>query len=626
MELMGLKVQTRVPTGVDAKSNSKASPSNDSSGLFQKKLDQFSPSPEKAQVSEPPVANTSWRKSSPQLPNSKNLPPQLKQEDTTNVADPAPERSVEDTIAKPQQLESGPVDSLTRRSAIQVFMKKMEQEVGVDSSELVQAMNQLSAAELAAPPEANVDKIIGFLDLTPAQQEKAAALFNEMLAHSEAASMAEYLQATDRQLSLAVMSRNQARQENVNQSIAKMNEQFFTQPQGKVTPQEALAKSQPRTDEAQRGNSVISPAFMAQAPSQASSAGMAPSAAPAPVVASMQAMNSPAGFNAPPAPAASFFPQGVEMSQAGMSTAPMAPVAPAMVDGMPLTMPTEWAGISKASMGRSAYGVSSNKAQNSADGLGLTDGLVDLSSAELAQLDPAAMNPEFDNNSQQFSSQQQMFKEIAEKAESGEFFDVESAQMTVKADPSMASQPQEKSALKAESFMVAHQPTDGEQAANVKEIISQAQFLVKNGGGEMKIALNPEGMGQLNMKVAVQDGQVSIEMITESDEVKKLLEKGLGDLKATLASHKLNVDNVKVDFSGEIAKAFDHAHDEAQRQSAQNFMEQFRQENGAWRRNMFDFQAGDMGRYPGGNGPQDELLRVQASKPKAQQRRLDLVA
>ncbi|MEO0336231.1 MAG: flagellar hook-length control protein FliK, partial [Pseudomonadota bacterium] len=137
--------------------------------------------------------------------------------------------------------------------------------------------------------------------------------------------------------------------------------------------------------------------------------------------------------------------------------------------------------------------------------------------------------------------------------------------------------------------------------------------------------LNPEGLGQIQLKVATEGEQVKVDMIAESNEAKKLIEKGLGDLKATLSSHKLNVENLKVDLAADIQKQFDHAHDEAQRQSAQQFMESFREQNGSWRQSFFDMPGV---RAPGSGLTEDGLtLETLEQRKKAKSsRRLDLVA
>ncbi|NQZ02696.1 MAG: flagellar hook-length control protein FliK [Bdellovibrionales bacterium] len=193
------------------------------------------------------------------------------------------------------------------------------------------------------------------------------------------------------------------------------------------------------------------------------------------------------------------------------------------------------------------------------------------------------------------------------------------------ADAGTKSQSIEKAAATSSAFSLAPEPTEAEQAKNVREIMQQTQFLMKKGGGEAKVTLNPEGLGQIQLKVSTEGEQVAVDMVAESSEAKKLIEKGLGDLKATLASHKLNVENLKVDLASDIQKQFDHAHDEAQRQSAQQFMESFREQNGAWRQSFLDMPGV---RMPGSRGAEDGLTleTLEERKKSSSSRRLDLVA
>lgn len=83
--------------------------------------------------------------------------------------------------------------------------------------------------------------------------------------------------------------------------------------------------------------------------------------------------------------------------------------------------------------------------------------------------------------------------------------------------------------------------------ANIDSIMSQAQYLVKKGGGEVSVKMSPEGMGEVHLKVLLQDGKLNIEMQTQDKNVKKLIEESLSDLKSGLAAHRLSLEHVKVD-------------------------------------------------------------------------------
>jgi len=168
-------------------------------------------------------------------------------------------------------------------------------------------------------------------------------------------------------------------------------------------------------------------------------------------------------------------------------------------------------------------------------------------------------------------------------------------------------------------------PTETEMQENLREVIRGAQVMVKNGGGEMKVNLHPEGLGHLNLKVMVQNGEVKVEMITTSDETKKLLEKGLSELKSGLSAHKLNVEHVKIETAQRTAEQMmQNQQEAAERGFQQRFLQDFRDQNGFRR-----FQA--MGIEPARRmtsqttDPADNEIGA-AERRRRVERRLDLVA
>ena len=59
--------------------------------------------------------------------------------------------------------------------------------------------------------------------------------------------------------------------------------------------------------------------------------------------------------------------------------------------------------------------------------------------------------------------------------------------------------------------------------------------------------MNPDGMGEVHLKVLFQDGKLNIEMQTQNKDVKKLIEDSLSELKSGLAAHRLSLEHVKID-------------------------------------------------------------------------------
>lgn len=129
-------------------------------------------------------------------------------------------------------------------------------------------------------------------------------------------------------------------------------------------------------------------------------------------------------------------------------------------------------------------------------------------------------------------------------------------------------------------------PTQAETDTNVRQLMSQAQYLIKKGGGEVKVEMTPEGMGPVQLKLMVQDGKVQVQMSATTDEAKKMIESSLAELKTSLAAHKLSVDHIKVDVVNNIAT--DTAtnnqmnnNSDAQRDNARQFWNQFNENFGS---------------------------------------------
>jgi flagellar hook-length control protein FliK len=124
--------------------------------------------------------------------------------------------------------------------------------------------------------------------------------------------------------------------------------------------------------------------------------------------------------------------------------------------------------------------------------------------------------------------------------------------------------------------------TSDSQIDNMESIVRQARSFIKDGGGSMEIHLQPEGLGKVQLKVNVHEGKVNVEMMTDNPAAKKALEEGLFDVKNALEGQKLIVDTLKVEMSQDYQRDFtdlkDHMQEQANRDFAQDFLEQFRQD------------------------------------------------
>jgi hypothetical protein len=127
-------------------------------------------------------------------------------------------------------------------------------------------------------------------------------------------------------------------------------------------------------------------------------------------------------------------------------------------------------------------------------------------------------------------------------------------------------------------------PTESQHKTNLDQIVTHARTFLKDGGGEMVMKLTPEGLGTVDLKVAVKDGQVSIEINTQNEHIKKMFEEGSKDLLGALEVQNLKVDSLKVNMADHIQKDMNmNQFNMSDKDFARNFMGQFRDERQGFR-------------------------------------------
>jgi flagellar hook-length control protein FliK len=112
-----------------------------------------------------------------------------------------------------------------------------------------------------------------------------------------------------------------------------------------------------------------------------------------------------------------------------------------------------------------------------------------------------------------------------------------------------------------------NKPEDTQAAdeAGLKEILNQAQYLVTKGGGEVTVKMSPDGMGEVQLKMMLVNGKMSLEMNTHDKNVQKLIQDSLSDLKSSLAAHQISVEHVTLNNKISTVQDAQNA------QSSQNF-------------------------------------------------------
>jgi len=97
------------------------------------------------------------------------------------------------------------------------------------------------------------------------------------------------------------------------------------------------------------------------------------------------------------------------------------------------------------------------------------------------------------------------------------------------------------------------------QRSNVKEslenqlltqVIKKVQLNLKPGQSEVKMRLQPEHLGELQMNLTLQDGKVTAQFLTANQEVKENLESNLPQLKQGLQDQGIKVEKLTVLIAG----------------------------------------------------------------------------
>ncbi|MCB0356351.1 MAG: hypothetical protein KDD40_05055, partial [Bdellovibrionales bacterium] len=102
---------------------------------------------------------------------------------------------------------------------------------------------------------------------------------------------------------------------------------------------------------------------------------------------------------------------------------------------------------------------------------------------------------------------------------------------------------------------------------------------------------------------------------------------GISELKATLAAHKLNVENIKVDTSSNLMSDLSDKQQDAERQFAQQFLGEFHRNNESWRNNFYDITGARAYKSQTQEDAENPLLQASGyERGRKAQSRLDLVA
>lgn len=417
--------------------------------------------------------------------------------------------------------------SQSREQVMLQFMDSMESEFSIPPARIAEAMANLSESDQLSSPEDSASKVISQLNLPTDQEQKAYALYMGMLAQLKLAgesnpkSMATPAFMASAAVPVGMLNAKEKRTQ-LNSSLDQLSQKFFMKPQ--AAPEVPAMGMQ---DSVQMSKMMD----MNSLGDQSTYAAMAPR---------QSQMPSDKGF-----PVMDKSPSvGVEEQV----LAEMDKMDPESAEGQKLAKALAALSVAAAALNDSAPAVDAN--QQTAQ----------VAPMNFSQMAKAAQEEqgfgESSNDQKSSHGDQSMFSQhVAGQA-------VHSA----KAEAASSVNPQFAGALAIADQTAGAGAQDNQ--ANIQQIMKQAQYMIKKGGGESKIQMNPEGLGEIHMKVVVNDGKVNLEMTADNKETKKLIESSLNDLKTNLSQHKLSVDQVRVDVSSQSANDKHHS------DSQQNFQRQ----------------------------------------------------
>ena len=86
---------------------------------------------------------------------------------------------------------------------------------------------------------------------------------------------------------------------------------------------------------------------------------------------------------------------------------------------------------------------------------------------------------------------------------------------------------------------------------NFHQLVEKALFTVRDGQSEARIALKPDHLGQVQMKIVTENNHVTIKIVTDSAVARDLIDGSAHQLKSELQQQGLNIEAIEVSVSDE---------------------------------------------------------------------------
>lgn len=81
------------------------------------------------------------------------------------------------------------------------------------------------------------------------------------------------------------------------------------------------------------------------------------------------------------------------------------------------------------------------------------------------------------------------------------------------------------------------------------EVQQGVHFQAVKGGGEMRLVIHPEALGEVKLKVGTKDGKVSVEITAENSQVAQVIRSGSQELESSLRDQNLSLAKLEVNVS-----------------------------------------------------------------------------
>lgn len=469
-----------------------------------------------------------------------------------------------------------------RQKVMQKFMDSIESEFSIPPERVVEAMAQLSDKELLLSPEETATQVIAKLDLDPVESEKAEAMYLAMVTQLSGTlpqvrdpqplqpQTKAFLNGALAGGGMAAVLAAQERRQILNDSLERMNSKFFLKPEVKLPTEVADLPTQDLGVEGLYNRTEMKPQFSETLETRPAS------------LQDIRPLLARQDMDPKVAQKLGEFQSQMKPVKEQISTAELRDALAAM-------------GVTAATIDQALK----NDPQNG-QALKMEKSMFG-DNADMMMAAPVTAG---------FAGAALMGKEHQDSGQNGDGGKQEAAKNFLNRDPSLAAPskvstgsefvmpsiatqqaapaPHQMMGAVAGAGAAGATPTKAAaDEVNIQAVMKQAQYMIKKGGGEATVQMNPEGMGQVHLKVMVSEGRVNLELKTESNEAKKLIESNLGDLKASLSIHKLAVDHVKVDVNNQLSSNSDQqrSNDQGQfkqdpgREQARQFFNQFRQDN-----------------------------------------------